>query len=95
MPFMYRNAVATEPDQDDLASGILTGSASPEAPADRTDNLTHAFVRLSNLPTYPLDRLSRYEATLWRLARQILLALQVLDRRGGRARGEMMMRERR
>jgi hypothetical protein len=24
--------------------------------------------RLSNLPTYPLDRLSRYEATLWRQA---------------------------
>jgi hypothetical protein len=24
------------------------------------------FVRLTNLPTYPLDRLSRYEAKLWR-----------------------------
>jgi hypothetical protein len=24
------------------------------------------YVRLSNLPTYPLDRLSRYEAALWR-----------------------------
>jgi hypothetical protein len=40
-----------------------------------------AFVRLSNLPTYPLDRLSRYEATLWRQACQILFALQCLDRR--------------
>jgi hypothetical protein len=78
---MYRNAAATEPDQDDLASGIHTDSASPEALADQTDNLTHAFVRLSNLPTYPLDRLSRYEATLWRQARQILFALQCLDRR--------------
>ena len=78
---MYRNAVATEPDQEDLASGIHTYSASPEALADQTDNLTHAFVRLSNLPTYPLDRLSRYEATLWRQACQILFALQCLDRR--------------
>jgi hypothetical protein len=78
---MYRNAVATEPDQDDLASGIHTGSASPEALADQSDNLTHAFVRLSNLPTCPLDRLSRYEATLWRQACQILFALQCLDRR--------------
>jgi hypothetical protein len=78
---MYRNAVATELDQDDLASGVNTGSASPEALADQTDNLAHVFVRLSNLPTYPLDRLSRYEATLWRQACQILFALQCLDRR--------------
>ena len=28
------------------------------------------FVRLTNLPTYPLDRLSRYEAKLWRQAYQ-------------------------
>jgi hypothetical protein len=77
---MYRN-VATEPDQDDRAGGIHTGSASPEALSDQTDNLTQAFVRLSNLPTYPLDRLSRYEATLWRQACQILFALQCLDRR--------------
>lgn len=45
------------------------------------DELTCAFVRLSNLPTCPLDRLSRYEATLWRQACQILFALQFLDRR--------------
>jgi hypothetical protein len=38
-------------------------------------------VRLSNLPTYPLDRLSRYEATLWRQACQILFTLRCLDRR--------------
>src|SRR5271165_1417817 len=45
------------------------------------DDLTRSFVGLSNLPTYPLDRLSRYEATLWRQACQILFALQFLDRR--------------
>ncbi|MGY8678206.1 hypothetical protein Q2941_10335 [Bradyrhizobium sp. UFLA05-153] len=45
------------------------------------DDLTLSFVRLSNLPTYALDRLSRYEATLWRQACQILFALQLMERR--------------
>ena len=39
------------------------------------------FLRLANLPNFVLDRLSRYEATLWRQARWILLALDALDRR--------------
>jgi hypothetical protein len=82
---MYPNALATEadfrPDQDDLKSGLETDSASPEMPASQFDDTTHSFVRLSYLPTHPLDRLSRYEATLWRQARQTLIALQCLDRR--------------
>jgi hypothetical protein len=65
------------PDQNDLARGIDACAPSPDALAD----LTQAFVRLSDLPTYPLDRLSRYEATLWRQACQILFALRCLDRR--------------
>jgi hypothetical protein len=43
--------------------------------------LARCFLRLCNLPTYALDRLSRYEAILWRQAGQILLALDNLDRR--------------
>jgi hypothetical protein len=39
------------------------------------------FVRLANLPNFALDRLSRYEANLWRQAGRILHALDVLDRR--------------
>jgi hypothetical protein len=39
------------------------------------------FLRLANLPNFPLDRLSRYEATLWRQAGRILFALDALDRR--------------
>jgi hypothetical protein len=82
---LYGNADASgddlRPDQNDLARGIDTRAPSPDALADQTDDLTHAFVRLSNLATYPLDRLSRYEATLWRQACQILFALQCLDRR--------------
>ena len=38
-------------------------------------------MRLANLPNYALDRLSRYEYTLWRQVGQILLALDNLNRR--------------
>jgi hypothetical protein len=38
-------------------------------------------LRLANLPNFALDRLSRYEAALWRQASQILYALEILDRR--------------
>jgi hypothetical protein len=43
--------------------------------------LARCFLRLANLPNFALDRLSRYEASLWRQASQILYALEVLDRR--------------
>jgi hypothetical protein len=43
--------------------------------------LARCFLRLANLPNFALDRLSRYEATLWRQADQILSTLDVLDRR--------------
>jgi hypothetical protein len=39
------------------------------------------FLRLANLPNFALDRLSRYETSLWRQAGQILFALEALDRR--------------
>ncbi len=39
------------------------------------------FLRLANLPNFALDRLNRYEATLWRQASRILYALETLDRR--------------
>jgi hypothetical protein len=40
------------------------------------------FLRLADLPTFPLDRLSRYEHLLWRQARQIIFTLERLRRRG-------------
>jgi hypothetical protein len=49
--------------------------------ANPSGEFARCFLRLANLPNYALDRLSRYEATLWRQARQILFALDVLDRR--------------
>ena len=82
---MYRNPVAAEDDarqdQGEPASRLEASLASALGGTDQFDDLTRAFVHLSNLPTYPLDRLSRYEATLWRQARQILFTLQCLDRR--------------
>jgi hypothetical protein len=82
----YRNGLATEAnmqeDGDEPSSSALNpGPPSTVEPADPSDDLTRAFVRLSNLPTYPLDRLSRYEGTLWRQASQILFTLQCYERR--------------
>ena len=38
-------------------------------------DFARCFLRLANLPNFALDRLSRYEATLWRQAAQTLFAL--------------------
>jgi hypothetical protein len=82
---MYRDAAGTEEDtrqnEDEATGGLDTNSQSTVKPADQSDDLTRSFVRLSNLSTYPLDRLSRYEATLWRQACQILFTLRCLDQR--------------
>jgi hypothetical protein len=64
---------------EDLAARVESDSESELA--DPYDDVTQSFVRLSNLPSCPLDRLSRYEVTLWRQARQIVSTLQRLDRR--------------
>ncbi len=54
---------------------------SGEAIDDRPVEFARCFLRLANLPNFALDRLSRYEATLWRQAGRILFALDALDRR--------------
>jgi hypothetical protein len=79
----YRDAVATrndtqKNDDEHVTKGFLQSSMEP---ATQYDDLTRSFVRLTNLPTYPLDRLNRYEATLWRQACQTLFTLQCLERR--------------
>jgi hypothetical protein len=82
---MYQSAAAPEqeimPPQAHPAGDLDPSSNSTVESADQSDDLTLAFLRLTNLPTCPLDRLSRYEARLWRQACQILLTLQCLDRR--------------
>jgi hypothetical protein len=82
---MYRDAVPTEDEtrqnQYGTSGSLDSCSQSTVGPADQSDDLTRAFVRLSNLPACPLDRLSRYEAALWRQACQILFTLRYLDQR--------------
>ena len=55
--------------------------------AHKTFEFARCFLRLANLPNFALDRLSRYEASLWRQADRILFALDTLDRRKPQERG--------
>jgi hypothetical protein len=76
-------------DRNPASFSITTGSEAmpsyepnPVGPGlDPVIELARCFLRLANLPNFALDRLSRYEATLWRQASQILFALDALDRR--------------
>ena len=78
-----RRAISEEngEDQNQPDPAVRNHLSSPLEPTEQCDGLTRAFVGLTNLPTYPLDRLSRYETALWRQACQILFTLRFLDRR--------------
>jgi hypothetical protein len=52
-----------------------------EHSVDSAADLTQCFLNLANLPNFALDRLSRYEATLWRQVGQVLFTLDALERR--------------
>jgi hypothetical protein len=79
------DSVATAPDPDRASHQITNGtkarSSSGPTTLDPATDLARCFLRLANLPSYPLDRLSRYEAILWRQAGQTLFALDALDHR--------------
>jgi hypothetical protein len=94
---MYQNSVTisdpVQRDPHDLTNDSDAGPKSSLGNIDEFDDLTRSFVRLSKLTTYPLDRLSRYEATLWRQACQTLFALQILDRRKPWERGRFRVRQ--
>ncbi len=78
---------------DQRSHGITDGieaitNPGPVEPAiEPNTDLARCFLRLANLPNFALDRLSRYEATLWRQAGRILFALDALDRRKPQERG--------
>jgi len=63
------------------------GSKSVESAVEPNADLVRCFLCLANLPNFALDRLSRYEATLWRQAGRVLFALDALDRRKPQERG--------
>jgi hypothetical protein len=52
-----------------------------KATAAHPVGFARCFLRLANLPNFALDRLSRYEATLWRQTSRIIYTLETLDRR--------------
>ena len=62
------------------AHEVLVLEARMKADAGNVE-FARCFLRLANLANFALDRLSRYEATLWRQAGRILFVLEALDRR--------------
>jgi hypothetical protein len=55
--------------------------AGNEPSLNSKNDIGDCFLRLAELPTFALDRLSRYEHLLWRQARQIVFTLESLRRR--------------
>src|SRR5204863_8711908 len=80
---MFRGAESASGDAASLSavSNIESLSDSEMKAYATAVEFARCFLRLANLPNFALDRLSRYEATLWRQAGQILFTLDALDRR--------------
>jgi hypothetical protein len=64
-----------------VATRQFDAVAGNELSFDTKNDIADAFLRLAALPTFALDRLSRYEHLLWRQARQIVFTLESLRRR--------------
>jgi hypothetical protein len=64
-----------------VATRQSNAAAGTELGFDAKKDIAVGFLRLAALPTFALDRLSRYEHLLWRQARQIVLTLESLRRR--------------
>jgi hypothetical protein len=69
----------TDGASDEITNGSEVRPGSGPKSADPVTDLARCLPRLTNLPSYPLDRHSRYEAILWRQAGQILFALDAMD----------------
>ena len=78
---IYQDAIATEQRKLFTPARDNTSPAQIGNSVDQFDDVTLAFLRLSNLAAFPLDRLCRYEATLWRQACQVLFTLRCLGQR--------------
>jgi len=64
-----------------VATQQSDAAAQNEPSFDAKKNIGDCFLRLAELPTFPFDRLSRYEHLLWRQARQLVFTLESLRRR--------------
>jgi hypothetical protein len=79
--FARANAVdPADPRSDSITVGTNALPRSDPEPAVPAGDLARCFMRLANLPSFVLDRLSRYEALLWRQVAQTLFAHDALDR---------------
>jgi hypothetical protein len=70
---------ANIPEQNQLGMGIARQpdtAAIDKLSLDTKKNIGDCFLHLAELPTFALDRLSRYEHLLWRQARQIVITLK-------------------
>ena len=76
-----RTSAALTPKASSTAPAPQIKSRDEEPAADLGQHRAQCFLRLANLPSVPLDRLSRYEYALWRQVAQILFALDALNRR--------------
>jgi hypothetical protein len=77
-----KNIVVVDSKRPSLRAIHNTGVIELNGPdLDPKRNIAACFTRLADLPSYALDRLSRYEYTLWRQARQIIFALESPSRR--------------
>ena len=81
---------AAESDPEHISQVAISGSN----PDYRSTDLAQCYLRLANLSSYPLDRLSRYEAALWRQAGQTMFALQALQSRRPWERASRLRRNR-
>jgi hypothetical protein len=65
----------------DNARSLFESKSASAFNFDTKTVLADGFLHLATLPNFALDRLSRYEYVLWRQARQIIFALELLRRR--------------
>ena len=81
-PTLVEAANLSDQNQIHLVATQRSDAAAGNEPTfDAKMDIGDCFVRLAELPTFPLDRLSRYEHLLWRQARQIIFTLESLRRR--------------
>ena len=64
-----------------VVTAILPRDARVQQDVPLKTAIADRFLRLAELPTFPLDRLSRYEHLLWRQARQLVITIESLQRR--------------
>ena len=81
-PTLVEAADLSEQNQLHLIATRQSDAAVVNEPGfDVKKDIADGFLRLAALPTFALDRLSRYEHLLWRQARQIVFTLESLRRR--------------